>query len=320
MIEDTLKQIAESTRAPSHRTLKGLSGLGRADLGTFKEGWARLSTARRRTVARAMLNMAEDDVELDYSDLWPLLLDDPDAQVRAAAADGLWESNDEHMLPPLLSLLKSDPAPEVRAAVAETLGHFAALAESGKLHGDNAQKLRTALLDTYRTVEDDKNTTEVRRRALEALAPFDDGEVRAIINHAYQDDELTMRASAIYAMGYTCDERWEETILKELHSPEPELRFEAARAAGELESQKAVPRLVAMIGDPDVEVRLQAISALGQIGGKQAQIAVEAALRSPNEAIQAAAEEALDEIRFNTQPLIPAEMLTSKKKAKDQKD
>jgi len=60
-------------------------------------------------------------------------------------------------------------------------------------------------------------------------------------------------------------------IMEELSSDDPELRFEAARAAGELELRPALPRLVSN-WPMRMTARIQemAIWALGEIGGKVA--------------------------------------------------
>jgi HEAT repeat protein len=46
------------------------------------------------------------------------------------------------------------------------------------------------------------------------------------------------------------------------------MRFEAARAAGEIEDKRALPRLLRLLVDDDPEVKLAAIQSLGTIGDK----------------------------------------------------
>jgi HEAT repeat protein len=138
----------------------------------------------------------------------------------------------------------------------------------------------------------------VRRRALEALAYFDRPEVSEIIELAYQDEEDIMRLSAVFAMGRSADEEWSEQVLDELEREDPAMRYEAARAAGELLIAEAVPLLSRMVADPDLEVRVVAAWALGQIGGPEAQRVLQICLEAGDEALREAAEEALDEIEF----------------------
>jgi HEAT repeat protein len=98
-------------------------------------------------------------------------------------------------------------------------------------------------------------------------------------------------------MGRSADSYWRKVLVKELDNPNPELRFEAARACGELEAYSAVPRLVEMMmDDPDREAQQAAVWALGHIGGREAREALEACYESEDEALSQAAAEALDEL------------------------
>ena len=63
---------------------------------------------------------------------------------------------------------------------------------------------------------------------------------------------------------------WTPQIIAELSSDYSEMRYEAARAAGELELRPALPRLAELAYDEDREIQEMAIWALGEIGGKEA--------------------------------------------------
>jgi HEAT repeat protein len=77
------------------------------------------------------------------------------------------------------------------------------------------------------------------------------------------------------------------------------MRYEAARACGELEAQNSVSQLIKLLeNDSDLEVQEMAIWALGRIGGPAAKTALEACLESENEALALAAEDALDELNM----------------------
>jgi len=71
-------------------------------------------------------------------------------------------------------------------------------------------------------------------------------------------------------MGNSADEQWIDTIISELESQSPAMRYEATRAAGELEARAAVGTLARLLDDPDRQVQEMVIWALGQIGGKRA--------------------------------------------------
>jgi HEAT repeat protein len=318
MLEDILKKLADPKQPLSHKLLRGLSGLDRAGLATVQQAWPGMATERRRQITHSLVEMSEDDIDMDFVDLFRAMLSDSDAEVRASACSGLWEASDERLVDPLIDLMQKDPAADVRAAAALTLGHFAMMAADGRLHGARPKRLLDALLATFDATKDRLNTVEVRRNALEAAAFFsDDKRVPVAIGEAYASDSLTLRAGAVSAMGYTVDMAWESIILTELRSPEPELRFEAARSAGDMMLKSALPMLLDMTADSDPEVRLMAIWALGEVGGSEAKSALVKLTKSAQESISEAAEEALETLRFNEDPLNSGEdMAPSPKKEK----
>ncbi len=122
--------------------------------------------------------------------------------------------------------------------------------------------------------------------------------MREVIAAAYAHEDAEMRASAVSAMGRSADKYWRDMATSELDSSDPRMRFEAARAVGELEVRNAVPRLIELLGDADREVQGAAVAALGQIGGKPARQALVAAAKSEDEVLRALADEALQELEF----------------------
>lgn len=300
MIRATLNKLAGESGSPSAVEVAKLSGLGPAQLAEFQEGWAELPAARRAAVLQLAVQLAENDVELDFGPVFKLCLKDPDPTVRAVAIEGLWEDEEFRTADQLATMLRQDPAEDVRVAAALGLARFALLAEQRKLYAPSAGRVREALLAS---AKDGSETDEVRRRAIEALGVLDEPEVSGLISAAYADSNPKMRASAIYAMGRTCDERWLETILKEMESENPELRFEAARAAGELENPRALVPLITLLDDPDLEVQLAAIGSVGSIGGDVARKALQRCAQSKNAAIRSAALDALDELSLSSDPL-----------------
>jgi HEAT repeat protein len=88
-------------------------------------------------------------------------------------------------------------------------------------------------------------------------------------------------------------------VRAELGSIEPEMRFEAARAAGELELREAGPALAELLEDGDNQVREAAIWSLGQIGGEYARRTLTDLLKnSDDEEEQDFIQEALDNLAF----------------------
>jgi HEAT repeat protein len=297
---DKLQTIADPAHRPTVKSLTFLSDISREDRAALREAWPALPPDRRRFIARTLVDLAEDNIELDFRTALQVLLDDPDESVRLAAVEGLWEDESLPLLTRLLELLAQDPAPAVRAAAALALGRYSYLAEVGKLRGDRPEQIRRGLLTAARAGGED---IDVRRRALESLGNFGkDPEVRAQIDQAYTGPGK-LPISAVYAMGRSMDARWAATLLHELTNPQAEMRYEAARAVGELGDQAHVTDLIPLLTDTDTEVRQAAIWALGQLGGRPAALALLKYRDSEEPAIREAVQDALNELRYNADPL-----------------
>ncbi|MGH2461310.1 MAG: HEAT repeat domain-containing protein, partial [Chloroflexota bacterium] len=300
MIQDTLQKIADAPSAPPAVEVARLAGLSASDRQAFLPIWRGIPPERRQAVLRLAIQLAENDVELDFTDVFKACLSDPNEGVRAAAIEGLWEDEDFRTADVLAGLVRTDPAEQVRAVAALGLSRFAVLAELGKLYGPSADRVKAALLAS---ATDRAEASGVRRRAIEAVGAFSDPIVGELVAAAYADPDPAMRASAVYAMGRTCDDRWLETILRELENENPELRYEAARAAGGIESSRALVPLITLLDDVDLEVRLASIGAIAEIGGEIARKTLEQCARSDDAAIRAAALDALNDLGLNADPL-----------------
>lgn len=292
-----LAHLRADETALSRTALAALSGADKQELAAFAQTWIKLRAERRQRAAQMLVDLAENNFELDFNVLFRHLLGDEDAQVRAHAIDGLWEDEGPRLINPLVGFLRSDPNALVRAAAAESLGRFALLAEYNRLQAPQADLVHDALLATIRSLTE---PIEVRCRALESLAYWGAEVVRDVIAAAYADADALMRASAVAAMGRSADSYWNKSAVSELQSPDSRMRFQAARAVGELEIRSAVPRLIELLQDPDREVQMAAITALGQIGGDQARSALRRVLESEDETLGALVTDALDELQFSS--------------------
>jgi HEAT repeat protein len=298
---DKLRDAGQGDKSPSSASLTFLSDLGSEDRATLREMWGSFPVERRRRIARQLAEIAEDNINLNFRHVFLALLGDADAQVRMSAIEGLAEDESKLLLGRLLDLLQNDLDSDVRRAAASALGRFTYLAQCDK-NGMGAElgKLRDSLMQQ---AGDEREETDVRRRAIESLGYLNgDAEVQELIAKSYKRGGKQAE-SAVFAMGRSMDSRWEPTILDELESDIPAMRYEAARAAGEMELEDALPLLIKMVDDPDTEVKLAAIWALGQIGGKPAAEALARVLQSDSQAIRDAAQEALQEIAFSANPL-----------------
>ncbi len=293
--EEFLESIGDSQSPFSITSLYILSKATDAEMEAFIKRWPKIGVERRRRIIRSLVEITEASFEVDFGPIFRFCLTDEDEEVRAKAIDGLWEDEDVALIDPLVGMLKGDPSVLVRAQAAIALGRFAWLAELEELDERFKGIVRGALLGVIR---DPEEAMEVRRRAVEAISFFGDEEVKGIIEAAYCDAEEKMRISAVFAMGRNADPYWNEIVMAELESPNPEMRFEAARACGELENAEAVPKLIHLIGDPDRQVQEAAIWALGQIGGEEARQALQFCCESDDEFLREVAEDALAELEF----------------------
>jgi HEAT repeat protein len=275
------------------------SKMDQAALTLFTETWPTIDLKRRRNIVANLVEISEINFEVDFDPVFLIALGDDDAEVRAGAINGLWENENPDLIEPFLHLLHTDETALVRATAAIALGRFLYLSEIEELDPVQVEPIKGALLGTiYQAGED----IEVRRRAVEAIAFLSEPGINEIIESAYYDDSEKMRASAIFAMGRNADKTWRPHVLAELDNERNEIRFEAARACGELEISEAVPKLIALIDEADdAEVQEVCIWALGRIGGQTAREALEICTESDNEALALAAEESLEELNLFTE-------------------
>ena len=270
--------------------LSRLSGLLPDEQGEFREAWGGIPAGRRLRIVEGVAGLAETNIELDFVPVLRAALEDDDAGVRAAAATGLWETDDRVVIRPLLCLLESDESPDARAAAASTLGHFVDLAEAGKLIERDAGKLRDALLAA---LENGDEEGLVRRRALEAIAPLATPRITQWVRWAYERGDSAFRQSAVYAMGRTCDAAWLPDVVDEMESDDPAMRFEAANAARGIADPEALPRLHELVGDHDAQVSIAAVQAIAAIGGPVARKLLRRYAATADAGVAEAAEEAL---------------------------
>jgi HEAT repeat protein len=298
--ERILEKVRDESHPLSRETVLGLSDPTRVEAEAFALCIAQLSGERRRELLARMAEAAEESFELEFSTLFRVCLADADAAVRHTAVEGLWEDERPGLLGNLLTMLETDPDASVRAAVAIALGRFVYMAEGDELDDGRASRLRAAL---ERVIEDPNEDLEVTRRAIESISYINDDRVRAIIDRAYEHSDMRMQESAVFAMGRNADPLWIEMVLTEMQDGTPTLRYEAARASGEMQLRRAVGMLIKMTREPDVELQLVAIWALGQIGGERAERLLERLAAGDDDVLSTAATDALEEAQFAVRPL-----------------
>ena len=298
--EETIADLTNLDKPLLSSSLIELSNLNSEELRSFDQTWTTIKLNRRQQIMNRLIELAENNFELNFDGIFRSCLNDEDAEVRSKAIEGLWEDEAPSLIEPLINLLNEDSSEKVQAAAATALGKFAMLAELKKLRSCHTAKVSKALLAAF---NDKSKPAEVKRRALEASAPLNQPQVKEAIIEAYQSRDSKLSTSAIYAMGKSCNLSWLPILLKELGNANPEMRYEAAGACGELGEEEAVPHLIKVINDPDIEVQLIAVQALGKIGSSEAKKSLEQCLDNPSETIRQAAEQALNELAAGEDPL-----------------
>ena len=295
-----IRELAEPARPISTSKLILLSDLSVQAVHVFSEGWFEVPEARRLETISKLIDLGEDNVELDFAPVFRRLLLDENAQVRAKAIMGLWECQERSLIEPLVRLLREDEAEAVRTAAAQALGRYVLMSETGKLLKRDGERIAAVLLAV---LESEQETIDVRRRAIEAIAPMSIPGVPDIIRTAYASDISGFKASALYAMGLTCDTDWLPTILEETKNEDPEMRYEAAVALGEIGEEETAHILGQMVNDDDPLVQAAALNSLGNIGGPAAKRILNNVLEDDDPRIVELAEQALASADFDDEPM-----------------
>jgi HEAT repeat protein len=290
-----LESLLTEGEPPSTHELSPLSDLDLAQINQFDPVWNGLNTSSRQILLATLGRLADERIELQFDRIYQMALRDPDAEVRRIAIENLWESQDQRFISFYLDTVENDPAVDVKIAAIRALGRFILLGQYNKIDSEKLSIIEDTLLKFVSQVEE----IDLQRTSIEALGYSSRPGVEAIIQTAYLSSVEALRQSALLAMGRSANEIWAESILKELISPSPNLRAEAARATGELELRSGVAHLIDLLEDVNDDVRKNAIWSLGQIGGTASRDALEA-IQTTNEdnLIREQIEEALEHIAF----------------------
>ncbi|MCC6387174.1 MAG: HEAT repeat domain-containing protein [Dehalococcoidia bacterium] len=295
-----LSQLLETLHAAGTLTateLAGLSDLSREDAESVAGACAHLPAAERESLLTRALELAEDNVDLDFSRFAAASLDDPEAPVRRAAVRILWESEDRATIARLADLVRADDDEAVRAASAATLAGAVVRAEFDALDRETSERVTNAL---RAAADDASEAVDVRAAAIESLGARSLPWVTTLINDAYYAEDDRLRIAAIRAMGASADERWVEYLADLAVSDDPEVRFEAAQSLGAIASDEGLEPLFALLDDEDLEVVTAALQAVGGIGGDDVVELLTRLQAEPPEGLEEEVDAALEMARFVT--------------------
>ncbi len=294
--QDVLDALLDKDTALSRRYLYRLSDLEGEDLADMKKIWPDIPAWRRQALVEDMEQLYAADYLLSFEAVCRIGVEDSNPHVRFIAIRSLLEYEVSDMIPLFINVLQTDEDEELRALAATSLGKYVFLGEIEELSPNALREIEECLLRTAQG----KDTILVRRRAVESLGYSSRDEVPALIETAFASDDTDWIASAISAMGRSCNKQWCPNVLNTLDHLLPGLRYEAARAAGELEISDALTQLMEMLDDDNDDVRMAAVWSLGQIGGEGVQAALDLLLDETESEEEAEfIESALDNLIFN---------------------
>ena len=298
--EGYINDLVSDDQPLKYSALVQLSDISSEQIPEVKATLFSASDDRRRDILGKLVELCEDNLELDFSRVFRVSLEDEDEEVREKATRGLWDCDDRTIIPQLVDLLDSDPSTKVRVCAALSLRKFAMLAQDGKLLARDSERVKNILLDI---IANEDEEVEVKRRAIEAVSYFDSPETNAIIQQAYQSGDPQLKQSALYGMGKSSNAKWLPTVMAEMEDEDAAIRYEAASAMGLLGEESTAPHLIVLVQDEDPHVQIAAVRSLGQVGGTLAKRALLRCMKLGDNAIEEAAEEALNEIDFEEDPL-----------------
>ncbi len=256
----------------SPKFLHHFSDMGALELKTLGDIWSRVSARRKLSVLEQLETLAEDNTLVSFDDFAKSILTDADSTVRGRALRLLRESDDTRLVPTYIDMLKSDADAQTRAEAAANLGLFVDLGELEEAPPDIKKQVEDELL----AVAHGNDDARVRRRALEALGFSSRPEVIALIESSFKREDSAWQTSALFAMGRSADNRWNEHVIASLANVNRNAREGAVEAAGQLSIKEATPILLKLIEDEeDDDVTGAIIWSLSQIGGEDARAFIE---------------------------------------------
>jgi HEAT repeat protein len=207
-------------------------------------------------------------------------LEDPDAEVRAAACDALARIGNPAFVAALFKRLE-DPNP---AVVQSAVGAIQSL---------GAKETEGLALKAARA-----SSPAVRRWGLRILAYFGSVAALEVCLESLQHEDARVRDSALYGLAFIDDLRAREALYEVTRDPVPRTRASAVRALGQVpDDVRAQAALMRALSDPDAWVRYYACQSLGRLGAEAAAESIARLLADEAGQVRVSAVEALAHFR-----------------------
>lgn len=277
--------------------LQVFSDIHPSSLEMLLEVWPRVPADRKRRLLDGLQSLADSDTLVSFDDLARAVVTDDDAGVQARAIRLLSECDDVKLVPAFLKTMTEESSSEARIEAALALGKYVRLGELEDIPEQILHQVENALLHE---ANDEDSPPDVRRSALEALGFSSRLEVRVLIESAFRREDPDWQASALFAMGRSFDDIWEEQVLSKMTAVNPRVRLAAVEAVGELGLKSARTALLKVLEDEDDDdIAAAAIWSLSQLGGEDARILIENLIDQAEDDAQVEfLEDALDNLTF----------------------
>ncbi len=286
-----LDAFPESEDRPlRYSAMSELSGISQPEADELALTWDEWTPARRLELLSRLASLQEEHADLEFEVVFKKGLALGDPRCRRESLLGLTDSQDRTVAQALASLIASDSDASVRSAAAQAASGMVSLAIEGRLHERDGERLFSALKGALHREDE---TTEVRLRALESIAYFGRRRAGRYIEAACADTEPAATRSVLIAMGRTSDPHWLPSVVSCLDHFNPGVRYEAARALGEIGGEEHAHSLAQLLDDQDLDVQSAAVASLAMLGGSEAMRLLAGARNSPEPEIAGAAREAL---------------------------
>ena len=222
----------------------------------------------------------------------------PDRITAADLAGDLVVMNDV-LAVALLAIVSSPVEPEeLRARAAISYGPVLEEVAIDEFEDPEGSSISEEVFDRIRDllhqiIQDETAPKEVRRRALEASVRNPEAWHAQAIRKAYDSGDREWVLTAVFAMGRVGG--FDTLIIESLQNPDPEIHWEAVRAASAQSLDAAWSHVLALVKDPRTpkDLLLVAIEAIGSIRPQDAQPILFDLAESEDEDIADAANEAL---------------------------
>ena len=265
LISKLADENSEFSTAMFFQITEFLSDIAPVQLKPLLEIWDEIPLSRRHSLLAHLKSMLEMDLRYSFNALARPLLQDEDGIIRVFAIRLLADYEREDLLPTFIHIAMNDPIIEAREEAISLLGIYIHYGELEEVSEKNLKKIEEAVL----TIAKSDPKIKLRQCALEALGFSSREEVPALIENAWREEAVLWKASAVFAMGRSYDDRWQEEILEGLVHENEIVRLAATQAAGSLSLALARPILLNNLKEEKDDAVLRAsIWSLSEIGGE----------------------------------------------------